>query len=66
MKKDLFPGYWDTAVGGHVSYGEKIEEAIVESKAYDANGKQLGTPHPHRLIRRGGGRWYVADYAPRF
>ena len=28
MKKDLFPGYWDTAVGGHVSYGEKIEEAL--------------------------------------
>ncbi len=46
--------------------GVKIEEAIVESKAYDENGKQLGTPHPHRLIRRGGGRWYVADYAPRF
>ena len=46
--------------------GVKIEEATVESKAYDANGKQLGTPHPHRLIRRGGGRWYVADYAPRF
>ena len=46
--------------------GEKIEEAEVESKAYDPNGKQLGTPHPHKLIRRGGGRWYVEDYAPRF
>ena len=46
--------------------GVKIEEATVESKAFDENGKQLGTPHPHRLIRRGGGRWYVQDYAPRF
>ena len=46
--------------------GVKVEEAEVESKAYDANGKQLGTPHPHKLIRRGGGRWYVEDYAPRF
>lgn len=46
--------------------GVKIEEAVVESKAYDENGKQLGTPHPHKLIRRGGGRWYVEDYAPRF
>lgn len=46
--------------------GVKIEEATVESKAFDENGKQLGTPHPHKLIRRGGGRWYVEDYAPRF
>ena len=46
--------------------GVKIEKATVESKAYDENGKQLGTPHPHTLIRRGGGRWYVDDYAARF
>ena len=26
--KDLYPGYWDTAVGGHVSYGETAEEAL--------------------------------------
>ena len=46
--------------------GVKIEEATVESKAYDANGKQLGSPHRHTLIRKGGGRWYVEDYAVRF
>ena len=46
--------------------GEKIEEAVVESRAYDNDGKQLGSPHPHKLIRRGGGRWYVEDYAARF
>ena len=28
MTKDLLPGYWDTAVGGHVSYGEQISEAL--------------------------------------
>ena len=28
MHKDLLPGYWDTAVGGHVSYGELIIEAV--------------------------------------
>ena len=28
MTKDLLPGYWDTAVGGHVSYGESIPEAL--------------------------------------
>lgn len=28
MKKDIQPGRWDTAVGGHVSYGESIMEAV--------------------------------------
>jgi isopentenyldiphosphate isomerase len=26
--KDLLPGKWDTAVGGHVSPGESVEEAL--------------------------------------
>ena len=28
MNKDLLPGYWDTAVGGHVGYGEAVAEAL--------------------------------------
>ncbi len=28
MSKDLLPGRWDTAVGGHVDYGETLEEAL--------------------------------------
>ena len=28
MTKDLLPGRWDTAVGGHVDYGELIEGAL--------------------------------------
>lgn len=28
MHKDLLPGYWDTAVGGHVIYGETILQAL--------------------------------------
>ena len=28
MKKDIQPGKWDTAVGGHVSYGESVVEAV--------------------------------------
>jgi isopentenyldiphosphate isomerase len=28
MQKKLLPGKWDTAVGGHVSFGETIEEAL--------------------------------------
>lgn len=28
LKKDLLPGIWDTAVGGHVGLNEKIEDAL--------------------------------------
>lgn len=28
MTKDIQPGKWDTAVGGHISYGEGIVEAV--------------------------------------
>lgn len=29
MKKDIQPGKWDTAVGGHIDYGERVEEALM-------------------------------------
>ncbi len=28
INKDIHPGKWDTAVGGHVSYGESLIEAV--------------------------------------
>jgi isopentenyldiphosphate isomerase len=28
MSKDLFPGFWDTAVGGHIGAGEAVEIAL--------------------------------------
>ncbi len=28
MTKDLFPGYWDTSVGGHLSPAESVEDAL--------------------------------------
>ena len=31
--KDLLPGVWDTAVGGHVSYGEAISEALIRESS---------------------------------
>ena len=27
--KDLYPNYWDTAVGGHMSSGESLEQALI-------------------------------------
>lgn len=29
MNKDIQPGKWDTAVGGHVDFGEEIREALM-------------------------------------
>jgi len=46
--------------------GVRQEWAIVETTAIDEYGKQLGSPHPHKLVRWGNGRWYVEDYALRF
>ena len=31
--KDLYTGYWDTAVGGHVGYGETLLEALFREAA---------------------------------
>jgi len=33
MSKDLLPGYWDTAVGGHVTYGEQALESLYREAA---------------------------------
>ena len=46
--KDLMPGRWDTAVGGHVSYGEYLEESL-----YREAGEELGFYdfNPHLIHR---------------
>lgn len=41
MKKDLLPGYWDTAVGGHVDYGEYISEAIFREASEELGFSQF-------------------------
>ena len=42
MKKDIQPGKWDTAVGGHVSYGESVFEAV-----YREASEELGFTEFH-------------------
>lgn len=37
MTKKLLPGYWDTAVGGHIGYGESVQEALFREA-----GEELG------------------------
>ncbi len=46
--------------------GEKEEMAIVISRAYDKNGKQVGSENRHELRRKGSGRWYINTYDVRF
>lgn len=44
LEKDLLPGWWDTAVGGHVSYGESVLEALYREAA-----EELGMHDFHPL-----------------
>ena len=48
------------------AYGEKEEEAIVQTAAFDKNGKQIGSPSSHICKRTGSGRWYIDSYESRF
>lgn len=43
--KDFLPGYWDTAVGGHVTYGEQAEEALYREAAEEL-GLYAFNAHP--------------------
>ncbi len=43
MSKDIQPGKWDTAVGGHIDYGETVEEAL-RREAFEELGIKQFTP----------------------
>lgn len=45
MKKDIQPGRWDTAVGGHVSYGESIMEAVFREASEELGFTEFNPIH---------------------
>lgn len=45
MNKDIQPGKWDTAVGGHVSYGEGIMEAVYREASEELGFSEFNPIH---------------------
>lgn len=43
--KDIQPGRWDTAVGGHIDYGEEVDDAL-RREAREELGLEEFTPEP--------------------
>lgn len=45
MKKDVQSGKWDTAVGGHVSYGETLMEAVYREASEELGFTEFNPVH---------------------
>lgn len=45
MSKDIQPGKWDTAVGGHVNYGESITEALYRESSEELDFTEYNPIH---------------------
>lgn len=44
-RKDFLPGMWDTAVGGHVSYGESLTEALMRESSEELGFSKYNPIH---------------------
>ena len=51
-RKDLYGGYWDTAVGGHVHRGEKVETALRREAEEELGITPMGAMPIFRYVHR--------------
>ena len=49
-KKEIQPGKWDTAIGGHIRSGEKIEEALKREAEEELGIKELAVQFVARYV----------------
>ena len=50
LKKDIQPGKWDTSVGGHISPGESVENALSRETSEEIGLKNLEVQFIHKYV----------------
>jgi isopentenyl-diphosphate delta-isomerase type 1 len=63
LKKDMCPGFWGDSVGGHVTFGQSYDEAIMRETEEELGLKHLKLNfHSKHLFELSGEREFYAIY----